>query len=323
LGKGRNGKSTLVDGLLAAILGTYKVVLPVSFYTTERSKQGSASPEIVKLMGARLACSPEPSKGEHLIEGPMKQLTSGIDMMSGRALFKDIVEFRPQCHPVICANNLPSVQATDEGTWRRIKIVEFLSYFTEKPEHGNPFRPYQFLLVPNFDKKIEEWKEIFLAMLIEKAMETGGKVRSCEMVERASNEYRAKQDVISEFITEMVIADIHSKITKAEVQQHFNTWYRGAYGMTNIPSIMDVHETLDRHFGNYNRPQKGWLGVKLVPDKLLSSGVTDMFEPQEPQEDDVSEPASHPSNSQTQIQKADVEEEQAVVVKKKLIKKKL
>ena len=326
LGKGRNGKSTLVDGLMAAILGSYKVVLPVSFYTTERSKQGSASPEIVKLMGARLACSPEPSKGEHLIEGPMKQLTSGIDMMSGRALFKDLVEFRPQCHPVICANNLPSVQATDEGTWRRIKIVEFLSYFTEKPEHGNPFRPHQFLLVANFDKKIEEWKEIFLAMLIEIAMETGGKVRSCEMVERASNEYRAKQDVISEFITELVVPDIRSKVTKAEVQQHFNTWYRSAYGMTNLPPITDVHESLDRHFGNYNRAQKGWLGVKLVPDKMLSSsGVADVFEPQdqdkqdqEPQEeeDKVSEPIS-----QTH-QKAEVEEP-VVIVKKKMIKKKV
>ena len=324
LGKGRNGKSTLVDGLMAAILGTYKVVLPVSFYTTERSKQGSASPEIVKLMGARLACSPEPSKGEHLIEGPMKQLTSGIDMMSGRALFKDLVEFRPQCHPVICANNLPSVQATDEGTWRRIKIVEFVSYFTENPEHGNPFRPYQFLLVANFDKKIEEWKEIFLAMLIEIAMKTGGKVRSCEMVERASNEYRAKQDVISEFITELVVPDIRSKITKSEVQQHFNTWYRSAYGMTNIPPITDVHESLDRHFGNYNRLQKGWLGVKLIPDKLLSSSVADVFDPQEQEsqqeeEDNVSEPVSQ---TQTQIQKSDAEE-LVVIVKKKLVKKKV
>lgn len=325
LGKGRNGKSTLVDGLLAAILGSYKVVLPVSFYTTERSKQGSASPEIVRLMGARLACSPEPSKGEHLIEGPMKQLTSGIDMMSGRALFKDLVEFRPQCHPVICANNLPSVQATDEGTWRRIKIVNFESYFTEKPEHGNPFRPYQFQLVANFDKKIEEWKEIFLAMLIEKAMETGGKVRSCEMVERASNEYRAKQDVISEFITEMVVPDIHAKITKAEVQQHFNTWYRGAYGITNIPPITDVHESLDRHFGNYNRPQKGWLGVKLVPDKLLTPGVTEMFEPET---DDRSEIISitqkeKPIKVNTESDEKTVSQEVPVSlpVKKKLIKK--
>jgi len=259
----------------------------------------------------------------------MKQLTSGIDMMSGRALFKDLVEFRPQCHPVICANNLPSVQATDEGTWRRIKIVEFVSYFTEKPEHGNPFRPYQFLLVANFDKKIEEWKEIFLAMLIEKAMETGGKVRSCEMVERASNEYRAKQDVISEFITEMVVPDIHAKISKSEVQQHFNTWYRGAYGITNIPPITDVHESLDRHFGNYNRPQKGWLGVKLVPDKLLSAGVTEMFEPES---DDRSEivsvsqkenPVKVNTENPKEADEKTVSQEVPVSlpVKKKLIKK--
>jgi hypothetical protein len=104
------------------------------------------------------------------------------------------------------------------------------------------------------------------------------------------------------------------------VQQHFNTWYRSAYGMTNIPPITDVHESLDRHFGNYNRLQKGWLGVKLVPDKMLSSGVADVFEPQDQQpqqeEDNVSEPVS-------QTQKTDAEEPVTVIVKKKMVKKKV
>ena len=265
VGKGRNGKSTLVDGLLAAVMGSYKVDLPVSFYTTERTKQGSASPEVMKLMGARLACSPEPSKGESMIEGPMKQLTSGIDMMQGRALYKDLVSFRPQCHPVICANNTPIIKATDEGTWRRIRMVPFLSLFTERPVSGDPFHPYQFKVQDRFDEKIEQWKEVFLAMLVEKAMETKGKVKPCEIVVQASKEYRAKQDVISEFAVDMIVPDKMGKITKTEIQQNFSTWYRGAYGYGG-PSMTEVHEALDRMFGNYNRPQKAWLGVRLNMD---------------------------------------------------------
>jgi len=262
VGKGRNGKSTLVDGLLAAVMGSYKVDLPVSFYTTERTKQGSASPEVMKLMGARLACSPEPSKGESMIEGPMKQLTSGIDMMQGRALYKDLVSFRPQCHPLICANNTPIIKATDEGTWRRIRMVPFLSLFTERPVSGDPFHPYQFKVQDRFDEKIEQWKEVFLAMLIEKAMITKGKVQPCEIVVQASKEYRAKQDVISEFAVDMIVPDKMGKITKTEIQQNFSNWYRGAYGHGG-PSMTEVHEALDRMFGNYNRPQKAWLGVRL------------------------------------------------------------
>lgn len=263
VGKGRNGKSTLVDGLLAAVMGSYKVDLPVSFYTTERTKQGSASPEVMKLMGARLACSPEPSKGESMIEGPMKQLTSGIDMMQGRALYKDLVSFRPQCHPVICANNTPIIKATDEGTWRRIRMVPFLSLFTERPVAGDPFHPYQFKVQDRFDEKIESWKEVFLAMLLEKAFLTKGKVEPCEIVVQASKDYRAKQDVISEFAVDMIVPDKTGKITKTEIQQHFTTWYRGAYG-NGGPSMTEVHESLDRMFGNYNRVQKAWIGVRLV-----------------------------------------------------------
>ena len=329
VGKGRNGKSTLVDGLLAAVMGSYKVDLPVSFYTTERTKQGSASPEVMKLMGARLACSPEPSKGESMIEGPMKQLTSGIDMMQGRALYKDLVSFRPQCHPVICANNTPIIKATDEGTWRRIRMVPFLSLFTERPVSGDPFHPYQFKVQDRFDEKIEQWKEVFLAMLIEKAMETKGKVKPCEIVVQASKEYRAKQDVISEFAVDMIVPDKMGKITKTEIQQTFSTWYRGAYGHGG-PSMTEVHEALDRMFGNYNRPQKAWLGVRLIMEhakteeqslesKGIWGGSRDVVTEKGNEKDEAS--ISEKTEEEATVSNEMVPEKQ--VVKKRIIRKKI
>lgn len=266
VGSGSNGKSTLVDALIASVMGTYKVDLPVSFYTTERGKQGSATPEIMKLVGARLAISPEPSKGETMIEGPMKQLTSGIDMMQGRDLYdRRLVSFRPQCHPVMCTNNRPIIKATDNGTWRRIKEVPFVAYFCDNPVEGDPFKPYQFKKRDNLNEKMESWKETFHAMLIETCFETGGKVESCEIVETASREYRAKQDVISEFIVENIVPDKNALITKSEIQQLYTSWYRGLYGQGG-PGITDVHEALDRSFGNYNRLKKGWVGVRAASD---------------------------------------------------------
>ena len=328
VGKGRNGKSTLVDGLLAAVMGSYKVDLPVSFYTTERTKQGSASPEVMKLMGARLACSPEPSKGESMIEGPMKQLTSGIDMMQGRALYKDLVSFRPQCHPVICANNTPIIKATDEGTWRRIRMVPFLSLFTERPVSGDPFHPYQFKVQDRFDEKIEQGKEVFLAMLIEKAMETKGKVKPCEIVVQASKEYRAKQDVISEFAVDMIVPDKMGKITKTEIQQTFSTWYRGAYGHGG-PSMTEVHEALDRMFGNYNRPQKAWLGVRLIMEhakteeqSLESKGIWGGSRDVVTEKcDEKQESISEKTEEEATVSNEMVPEKQ--VVKKRIIRKKI
>ena len=141
-------------------------------------------------------------------------------------------------------------------------MVPFLSLFTERPVSGDPFHPYQFKVQDRFDEKIEQWKEVFMAMLIEKAFLTKGKVKPCEIVVQASKEYRAKQDVISEFVVDMIVPDKMGKITKTEIQQNFSTWYRGAYGHGG-PSMTEVHEALDRMFGNYDRPQKAWLGVRL------------------------------------------------------------
>ena len=239
------------------------------------------------------------------------------------------MSFRPQCHPLICANNTPIIKATDEGTWRRIRMVPFLSLFTERPVSGDPFHPYQFKVQDRFDEKIEQWKEVFLAMLIEKAMITKGKVQPCEIVVQASKEYRAKQDVISEFAVDMIVPDKMGKITKTEIQQNFSNWYRGAYGHGG-PSMTEVHEALDRMFGNYNRPQKAWLGVRLnvehanktdeqsLESKGVWGGSRDIFTEKG---NEKQESISEKTEEEATVSNENVPEKQ--IAKKRIIRKKI
>lgn len=76
VGIGQNGKSVLVN-LMEQVLGEYKGDVPLSLLTQQRVKIGGVSPELVQLKGVRYAVIQEPSKGDKINEGIMKQLMGG------------------------------------------------------------------------------------------------------------------------------------------------------------------------------------------------------------------------------------------------------
>ena len=81
-GSGSNGKSKLVD-FMSLVLGEYKGVVPISLITQSRSKAGGTSTEIVSLKGKRFAVMQEPTKGDKINEGIMKELTGGTLSLVG------------------------------------------------------------------------------------------------------------------------------------------------------------------------------------------------------------------------------------------------
>ena len=59
----------------------------------------------MQLQGVRYAVMQEPSKGDKINEGIMKEITGG-DPIQGRALFKETITFIPQFKLVVCTNVL-------------------------------------------------------------------------------------------------------------------------------------------------------------------------------------------------------------------------
>jgi P4 family phage/plasmid primase-like protien len=266
IGIGSNGKSVLIS-LMEKILGEYKGDVPLSLVTDRRTKIGGLAPEMVALKGIRYAVMQEPKKGDTINEGVMKQITSGIDPIQARAPYMpQAITFIPQFKLVVCANVFMEIKSQDNGTWRRIRVVDFLSVFTDKPVKDDPDKPYQFLKQEDLTEKFDDWKEIFAALLVEKAVETNGIVKDCEIVLKSSNSYRESQDYIAEFISDRVIIDVNGTITKTELTTEFNIWYQGAYGTKGSPSPKDVQSYMDKRFGKFEK-YKCWKGVRINYDR--------------------------------------------------------
>jgi len=262
IGIGQNGKSVLVN-LMEKMLGDYKGDVPLTLLTQQRTKIGGLAPELVQLKGVRYAVMQEPSKGDRINEGPMKQITSGVDPIQARAPYMpEIISFLPQFKLVVCSNEFMEIKSNDHGTWRRIRVVDFKSLFTENPVSGDKDKPYQFKLDRHITEKFEKWAPVLAWMLVQRAFTTNGVVADCDMVMSSSNSYRQSQDYVAEFVAACVATDKHGAVLKSALSSRFKEWYRSNCG-ERIPGPKDVFAHMDRMFGKYNG---AWNGIRIKQD---------------------------------------------------------
>lgn len=259
-GVGQNGKSVLTD-LMALALGSYKTQVPCSLITQGRGKIGGLAPEVVALKGARYVVMQETETKEELHEGPMKELVSGVEPITARAPYMtEPVTFIPQFTLVLCCNTLLPVKSQDNGTWRRFRIVEFLSLFTENPDNNDTQRPYQFKVDHRLMDKFPSWVETFLSMLIQRAFDNQGRVQDCEAVLCASRQYREGEDYLTQFVTEKLVEAEGSIVKKAQVSEEFKLWYGVNFGGKS-PSPKALHEYIDKRFSK--NKQGVWRNVRM------------------------------------------------------------
>ena len=268
-GSGSNGKSKLVE-LMSKCLGDYKATVPITLVTQSRNNIGSTSSEIVQLMGVRYAVMQEPSKGDKINEGIMKEITGG-DPIQGRALFKDAVTFIPQFKLVVCTNVLFDIKSNDDGTWRRIRVCDFMSKFTDEPYENGKFPrdnfPYQYQIDKKIDEKFEIWAPIFASMLVDIGFKTGGHVTDCRQVLAVSDKYRESQDYLAEFAKERIQkTDEKRFIKKTEVIEEFKNWYITNYGRTSLPNGKEVTDYMDKMYGRCNKGK--WNNVQIIYEDI-------------------------------------------------------
>ena len=135
-GAGSNGKNLVYDAV-SSCLGGYASVLPNSFLDiTERNVGGLDNNMLyamAQLHGIRFAYVSELAKGAKLHEAWVKSQT-GDDRMRARFAHKDYFEFDVTHKVTIGSNDKPIINGTDEGIWRRIRLVPMRRTFTVRQE---------------------------------------------------------------------------------------------------------------------------------------------------------------------------------------------
>ncbi len=263
IGDGQNGKSLLMT-IMGNVLGDYKVTIATNLLTDNRTKIGGTATELLMLKAVRLAIMQEPKPDEEVNEGIMKQLTSGMDTIEARGLYKAEMDiFKPQFKLVLCSNYFMKIKSNDHGTWRRIRVVPFKSLFTENPVANDPEKPYQFKVDYTLEERCKEWTQIFTAMLVEITCEKQGKTSVCPSVLAASNAYRENQDFIAEFVSDRLLVDPLGTIRKPDLMREFSGWYESTYGRSKSPNIKDVQAYLNKKF-RWCNVTKMWTGVRIA-----------------------------------------------------------
>ena len=263
-GSGSNGKSLLTD-LMSKSLGEYQGVMPITYLTEKRQAVGGTSSEVMQIKGIRYAVMNEPSKDSVINEGKMKEITGG-DPITARALYCESETFKPQCSLVVCTNSLFEIKSNDDGTWRRLKLVDFLSKFVGEGETHTDDTPYVFPKDKGLKDKLPIWAPVFVSMLVKRAFETDGEVIDCPEVISASNKYRQEQDQITGFMNEKIIKVQGKTLGKREINETFKEWYQSTYGNRKMPKLTELEEAMNKKYGMRNSKTNKWLNVTIQYD---------------------------------------------------------
>ncbi len=235
-GKGRNGKSTFISAL-SGILGSYGKRTPSD--TLMLKQVGGVTNDLARLAGARLVVAAELAEGRRLNENLVKDMTGG-DKITARYLFHESFEFYPQYHLWMYGNHKPTITGTDEGIWRRIRLIPFDVTIPEG----------------EVDKELPHKLEIeypgILAWAVQGCLEwQRSGLPAPEAVARATREYREEMDILGAFIAERCIRLSTAQVTKIALYNAYAEWCK-AGGLNALPEFV------------FKRKLKEDLG--LVPD---------------------------------------------------------
>mgnify|MGYP000014225589 FL=1 len=240
-GNGSNGKSTFM-ATLTKILGDYAAnAQPETLMMRDKTGGAQARSDIARLEGSRMVSTFEPNAGVRLDEGMVKQMTGG-DKITARYLYKADFEFLPEFKILMATNYKPEIRGTDDGIWRRIRLIPFeASIPEEKKDKALP------------QKLAAEMPGILNWMLegAQKWYRDGG-FPPCERIDGASREYRQEMDHMAQFLAACTQPQPGGGIKAKDLYAIYTLWARNEglrYPKSASRFGLDLKKRLKSHRG--------------------------------------------------------------------------
>ena len=255
-GDGKNGKSTFWN-VVYKVLGSYSGNISADALTVNCKR--NVKPEMAELKGKRLIIAAELQEGMRLNTSVVKQLCS-TDPIFAEKKFKAPFSFEPSHTLVLYTNHLPKVNASDDGTWRRLIVIPFHAKIQGQDDKKN----YTQYLVEHAGGAVLSW-------LIEGAMKVVAadfKVDRPQCVLDAIGAYREGNDWLGTFINECCESGASNKERSGELYKRYREYCyeNGEYAR----STSDFYNALEQAGYKHKKLKSGKyiLGLCLKIDFL-------------------------------------------------------
>jgi phage/plasmid-associated DNA primase len=199
-GKGSNGKS-IEQILLTNVFGDYFLEIPSTMLTkVNKMEHNKPDPFYTEMKGVRYSIANEPSDGSKINDSLIKIMGSK-EGLKFRTLFSKVVEklkLQTQLH--IYCNNKLDFNANDGGVVRRLKVIDYVSKFSEDNNLINEANNI-YSMDTELSEKVKLWREDYMKMLLE-IYDPKYKYVEPEAVKNSSSNYCDANNDVKRFITE-------------------------------------------------------------------------------------------------------------------------
>ena len=208
-GTGKNGKSTFFE-TVRAMMGDYWLKAPTEMLMLKRN--AGVPNDIARLPNRRFVVAAEIEEGQRLAESLVKDLTGG-DTNVARFLHREFFEFQPAHKIWMYGNHKPVIKGTDDGIWRRVKLIPFTVFIPESERD------------PNLSAKLAAELPGILAWAVRgclKWQDSG--LTDPPAVRDATDGYRAEMDVLAAFLAECCVVHVSAKVPVKDIYGVYDKW---------------------------------------------------------------------------------------------------
>lgn len=216
-GKGSNGKSVLIDAV-SFVAGDYGETVPIETFLDQGKMRnaGQATPDLAILPGVRMLRTSEPEKNSRLAEANIKLVTGG-EPIQARHLNRDFFKFYPQFKLTISGNYRPLISGSDEGIWRRLRLVPF-----------NITIPKEERDIHLSDKLRAEASGILNRLLDGLRLWCDKGLIEPDAVTEATAEYRSASDSLGRFLQTCLVDSPGDRVQSSEAYKVFEAWCKSS-----------------------------------------------------------------------------------------------
>lgn len=250
-GNGSNGKSVFVD-TIAYMLGEYAASCQPETVMM-RDRNNTARGDLARLKGARMVVTSEPNDGCRLDEGIVKQMAGGTEnKLTARFLYGREFEFSPEFKIVMSTNYKPVIKGTDNGIWRRVRLIPFTAEFTKENRD------------PQLTEKLRRELPGILNWAIAGAVgwcKEG--LPPCAIIDEAGQEYRSEMDRVQQFLDDCTTRSESSSTQASTLYKCYKAWCSEQGDRFPVGSTKFFMELKRRFKSRKTEAYNEYIGIKI------------------------------------------------------------